>query len=154
MPVTVSGQNAEIGLANGDTISFWTRAVAASPFPDRLEVRLSIAGASTDVGTLATDVGDFTTVLLTVNPTLAAGGYPETWTQFTATLSGIPAATTGRFGFRYFVTDGGPAGNNSNYIGIDTVSLIREDRPPVPEPASLLLLGLGLAGLGIARRRG
>ncbi len=111
----------EIALANGDTMSFWTSAAAGSIWPDRLELRLSTAGASTNVGTLATDVGDFTTLLLTVNPTLAAGGYPETWTQFTATLSGIPAATTGRVGFRYFVTDGGPAGNNSNYIGIDTV---------------------------------
>ena len=111
----------EIGLADGDTISFWTRTVAGSIFPDRLQVRLSTAGASVNVGTLATDVGDFTTMLLEINPTLIQGGYPEVWTQFSATLSGIPAATTGRIGFRYFVTDGGPAGNNSDYIGIDTV---------------------------------
>ncbi len=60
-------------------------------------------------------------MLLEVNPTLAAGGYPEVWTQYTATLSGIPGGATGRIAWRYFVTDGGPSGANSNYIGIDTV---------------------------------
>jgi len=111
----------ELNLSNGDTISFWTRTATGSIWADRLQVRLSTAGSSTNVGTLATDVGDFTTLLLDINPTLTASGYPQTWTQYTATLSGIPANATGRFAFRYFVTDGGPSGNNSNYIGIDTV---------------------------------
>ena len=84
-------------------------------------MRLSTAGPSTNVGTLATDVGVFTTLLLDINPTLAVGGYPDTWTQFTATLSGIPAGATGRIAWRYFVTDAGFLGTNSDYIGIDTV---------------------------------
>jgi len=111
----------QIALADGGTISFWTRTVSGSLYPDRLEVRLSTAGSSTNVGTLATDVGDFTTLLLSINPTLALGGYPEVWTRYTATLAGIPGGAAGRVGFRYWVTDGGPVGNNSNYIGIDTV---------------------------------
>ncbi len=110
----------QIALADGDTIAFWTRTATGSVYPDRLEVRLSTAGSSTNVGTLATDVGDFTTLLLTVNPSLAVGGYPEVWTQFTVTLSGIPGGATGRVGFRYYVTDAGPSGSNSDYIGIDT----------------------------------
>lgn len=114
----------ELPMKNGDTVSFWTRTSTGSLWPDRLEVRLSLAGASTNVGTLATDVGDFTTLLLSVNPTLVAGGYPEVWTQYSATLSGIPAASTGRIGFRYFVTSGGPSGDNSNYIGIDTFEFV------------------------------
>jgi hypothetical protein len=64
-------------------------------------------------------VGDFTTLLLDINPTLASGGYPEVWTQYTVTISGVAAPTQGRFAFRYYVNDGGPAGNNSNYIGVD-----------------------------------
>ncbi|MFZ2360669.1 MAG: choice-of-anchor J domain-containing protein, partial [Anaerolineae bacterium] len=111
----------QLNLANGDTISFWTRTATGSSWPDRVELRLSTAGASTNVGTLATDVGDFTTLLLSVNPTLVAGGYPEVWTQYTATLSGISGGASGRIAFRYFVTNGGPSGANSNYIGIDTV---------------------------------
>ncbi|HSN74113.1 MAG TPA: choice-of-anchor J domain-containing protein, partial [Anaerolineae bacterium] len=114
----------ELNLANGDTISFWTRTADGSIWPDRLELRLSTAGASTNVGATAASVGDFTTLLLSVNPALAAGGYPEAWTQFTATLSGIPSGATGRIAFRYFVTGGGPNGNNSNYIGIDTVEYV------------------------------
>ncbi len=111
----------EVSLANGDTFSFWTRSVTGSSFPDRLEVRLSLNGASTNVGTAATDVGDFTTLLLEINPTLAIGGYPQVWTQYTVTLSSIPGGASGRFAFRYFVTNGGPSGSNSDYIGIDTV---------------------------------
>ena len=112
----------EINLANGNTISFWTRTAAASAYPDRLQVRLSTAGASTNVGTLSTDVGDFTTLLLDINPTLAVGGYPETWTQYTATLSGIPAGASGRIAWRYFVTNGGPSGANSNYLSLIHIS--------------------------------
>ncbi|HUR98636.1 MAG TPA: choice-of-anchor J domain-containing protein [Pyrinomonadaceae bacterium] len=108
---------------NGDTIKFWTRNPTDNPFPDRLEVRLSTNGASTNVGATSTSVGDFTTVLTTINPGLAVGGYPEVWTEFTLTLSGLPAGgVSGRVAFRYFVTGGGPTGDNSNYIGIDTFS--------------------------------
>jgi hypothetical protein len=110
----------ETALANGNTITFWTRVPAASSWPDRLEVRLSTNGASQNVGTTATSVGDFTTLMLSVNEGLTVGGYPEVWTQFTATISGLAAPTTGRIAFRYFVTGGGPSGNNSNYIGIDS----------------------------------
>ena len=111
---------------NGDTISFWTRTVTGANFPDRMQVRLSTAGASTNVGTGPTGVGDFTTVLLDINPTYNTGGgtppgnYPDVWTQVTLTLSGLPGATSGRIGFRYFVENGGPSGANSNFIGIDT----------------------------------
>jgi len=105
---------------NGDTISFYTRTVDAPAFPDRLQVRLSQSGASTNVGTLATDVGDFSTLLLDINPALTVAGYPNTWTLYTVTLSGLPGSTPGRIAFRYFVANGGPSGANSDYIGIDT----------------------------------
>ena len=109
-------------IHNGDVLSFWTRTVDAPAFPDRLEVRMSTNGASVNVGATNTSVGDFTTVLVTVNPTLTTTGYPNTWTQFTVTISGLPADVSGRFGFRYFVTNAGPAGANSDNIGIDDVS--------------------------------
>jgi hypothetical protein len=112
----------ELTLNDGAEFSFYTRTTTGSAWPDRLEVRLSTAGSSTDVGATSTSVGDFTTVLVEVNPSLTAGGYPETWTQFTATISGVGSNVQGRIAFRYFVTNGGPSGANSNFIGIDTVT--------------------------------
>ncbi len=112
-----------VSLQNGVVLSFWTRTVDAPAFPDRLQVRMSTNGASTNVGTTATDVGDFTTMLLDINPTYTIDGYPNVWTQFTVTLSGIASPTTGRLAMRYFVENGGPSGVNSDFIGIDTLSI-------------------------------
>ncbi|MBL7709663.1 MAG: choice-of-anchor J domain-containing protein [Chitinophagaceae bacterium] len=114
-----------VTMQNGDVLTFYSRTVTGAAFPDRLEVRLSTNGASTNVGATNTSVGDFTTVLLTINPTLTTTGYPSTWTQFTATISGLAAPTSGRIAFRYFVTSGGPAGANSDNVGIDNVQLNR-----------------------------
>ncbi|HMT07475.1 MAG TPA: choice-of-anchor J domain-containing protein [Pyrinomonadaceae bacterium] len=111
------------GIQNGHTLKYWTRTTTANPFPDRLQIRMSLAGASTNVGTGPTGTGDFTTVLRDINPAYDTGGvYPEVWTEFTDTISGVASPTSGRFAFRYFVEMGGPTGDNSNFIGIDTVS--------------------------------
>jgi uncharacterized repeat protein (TIGR01451 family) len=123
----------QVNFGTGATLTFFTRQVTGNPFPDRLEVRLSTAGASTNVGTTDASVGDFTTLLVSVNPNLTAGDgacpyvspgtYPAAWCQITLTATnGIPTSGSGRVAFRYFVTSGGPAGANSNYIGIDTFS--------------------------------
>jgi subtilisin family serine protease len=111
----------EITMNNGDEFTFWTRRTG-SQWEDRLQVRLSTSGDSTDVGTGAFDVGDFTELLLDINPTYAPGGFPAVWTEYTITIGGLSGPTDGRLAFRYFVEDGGPLGTNSDYIGIDTVS--------------------------------
>src|SRR4029078_5949387 len=97
------------------------RTVDAPAFPDRLQVRMSTNGASSNVGTTATDVGDFPALLLDINPTYTTAGYPTAWTQFTLVVSGVPSPTTGRLAFRYFVEDAGTSGSKSDYIGIDTL---------------------------------
>lgn len=108
---------------NGDVLQFYTRkptiGSGQTDYPDRLEVRLSTNGASTNVGANASDVGDFTALMLSINPTLTTNVYPQVWTQFTITVSGLPAPTSGRMAFRYFVTSAGSLGSNSDYIGID-----------------------------------
>ena len=56
-----------LSLRNGDTFSFFTRTTPGSAFPDRLELRLSLAGSSTNVGTTPTSVGNFSTLLLSIS---------------------------------------------------------------------------------------
>ena len=127
---------------NGDTISFFTRTVSAPAFPDRLLLKLSLNGASTASA-------DFSTTLVTVNGGLTVSGFPSVYTQFTATITGLGSPTSGRFALNYNVTGGGPAGNNSDFIGIDDVVYTSN---AVPEPASFAVLGLGALAL-IRRRR-
>ena len=109
-------------LHNGDRLIFSTRTVTSPFYPDRLQVRMSTNGSSANVGVSAADVGDFTTLLLDINPTYTTTGYPTAWTEFTATVTGVPSPTMGRLAFRYFVENAGPNGANADYIGIDTVS--------------------------------
>jgi uncharacterized repeat protein (TIGR01451 family) len=125
-----------LSLHNGAQVVFWTRKITETGpfFPDRLQVRMSTNGASTNVGSTATSVGSFTTLLLDINPTYANGGYPFDWTQYTLTLSGLSGTISGRIAFRYFVENGGPLGANSDYIGIDTACLPALAPPPPPPP--------------------
>ncbi|MCH8478658.1 MAG: choice-of-anchor J domain-containing protein [Wenzhouxiangella sp.] len=119
----------EVALENGTELRFWSRSTGDG-FADRLEVRLSTSGGSVDVGSSATDVGDFDSVLLTINESLDPFGYPDEWTEYVVTVSGLSAPTSGRFGLRYFVTDAGPSGANSDFIGIDTLSITQPSGPP------------------------
>jgi hypothetical protein len=93
---------------------------------------MSTNGASTDVGTGAFDVGDFTNLLLDINPTYTVGGYPETWTQFTVNISRTPPGTSMRLAFHYFVENGGPNGTRSDYIGIDRAVYVMPCATPTP----------------------
>jgi hypothetical protein len=116
---------------NGDVITFYSRTVTAPLYPDRLEVRFSNAGNGLDCGNTPTSVGTFTTLLLTINPSLTNTGYPQVWTQYTITLSGLTGPTNGRVAFRYFVTNAGPGGINSDYIGIDSYTYTSVVQPPI-----------------------
>ncbi|MDO9073943.1 MAG: choice-of-anchor J domain-containing protein [Rubrivivax sp.] len=135
-----------LSFSNGDVVSFWTRTVNVPAFPDRVELRFSNVGGI-DVGTAPTDVGTFA-LLLSVNPDLTTSGYPNTWTQYTSTITGLAGPTNGAIAFRYFVTSGGPSGDNSDYIGIDSLTITA-----VPEPATYLLMALGVGGLLLRRSR-
>ncbi len=125
-----------LSLVNGNVVRFFTRTTTGS-FPDRLQVLLSTAGTNTSVGTGTTlaSVGVFSTTLLDINPNLttltnsavssgSVNGYPIVWTAYDLTLTAIPTPTVGRIAFRYYVTNAGPSGANSDYIGIDDFSYI------------------------------
>ncbi|NOT51181.1 MAG: T9SS type A sorting domain-containing protein [Chitinophagaceae bacterium] len=132
----------------GDTLTFWS--FAAPPgFPDRLQVRWSGNGASTNVGATATSVGDFSNVWMDINPTYLLNGYSSAWTLYKVPITGIApfVAGTGRMAFRYFVENGGPAGFNSNFIGVDDVLIAR----PLPGwcPNTVSTLSVNITG-GVA----
>lgn len=107
-----------LGYKNGNIVSFYTRTAPGSTFPDRLELRIDPTGDGNNPTSV--DQGSYTELLLSINPNLEVGGYPEVWTLQTINISGLPPGITyTRFAFRYWVTDGGPNGSNSNIIGID-----------------------------------
>jgi hypothetical protein len=134
-----------VTLFNGATLTFYTRTTSDASFADRLELRLSQSGASSDVGGTSASFGDFGALALTINPALGTD-YPTDWTQYSVTFSGITDGTLGRFAFRYAVPD---TATNGNFIGIDSVTL------SVPEPSSFTLMLVALLPLGfaVARRR-
>lgn len=126
-------------------LSFWTRTVELAAFADSLEVRMATAGTS--VGSTATSVGDYTNLMAHINPGLTLTGYPEAWTNYVVTVTGLSGPTNVSFGFRYHVPNGGPEGSNSDYIGLDSVTVI------TPEPASMAVIGLGMAAMARRRKR-
>ncbi len=132
---------------NGDKVSFFTRTQTESLFPDRLQVRWSGNGSSVNVGSTESSVGDFSTLMLEINPNQTALGYPDGWTSYSVTMSGLSGGTSGRLAFRYYVTDAGAQGDNGNIVAIDNFQA-------VPEPGSLAALALGAAFVARRRRQG
>jgi hypothetical protein len=143
----------ELILNNGDTFSFYARQQDyvgpgnSDPFgfANALQVRLSTSGASTDIGSAYGDVGVFTSLQVDINPSFAKAGFPEVWTLYSFSYTG--ASTTGRVGFRFYTPDVDEYGS---YIGVDA---FETTATLVPEPTSIMLMGIGLVGLAYHRRR-
>lgn len=114
-----------ITVQNGDEVSFYSRVPANSSWADRLELRMSTAGSTSTAPSGLTDMGSYTTLALTINPTLVASQYPQVWTKYSYTVSGLTGQVSCRFALRYHVTNGGPSGANSNYIGVDSFKVKR-----------------------------
>ena len=121
-----------INVQNGDVVTFYTRIGKYSPtntasYADNLQFRMSTNGAATAAPTSgATTVGDYTNLLVEVNPNLNLTSYPASWTQYSYTVTGLTGPTDCKFAFRYYVTNAGANATNGDIIGIDTFSV---DRP-------------------------
>jgi len=108
------------GILAGDSLYFYARStdVAATNYPDSIRVMYSVSDST---------VGGTWTELRRIklpNPPVGSG----TWTKF-----GFRAPTTsanGRFAIRYNVANAGPSGSNSDYMGIDALTIERSAGPP------------------------
>ncbi|XSG75234.1 choice-of-anchor J domain-containing protein [Herpetosiphon llansteffanensis] len=113
-------------LENGKTVSFWTRSLGCISDPDRLDIRYSLAGTSTNVAS-GNNTGNFSNLIARINPNQETGhdadgsdGYPcNDWAEFTYTITGVNQPTVGRIGFRHYIVD---TSDNGQYIGIDDFS--------------------------------
>ena len=111
------------GILAGDSLYFWNRGstLGAATYTDSIRVMYSANGDSTASGTWI-DLGRFKCP----NPT--AGAPNNGWSRFgfMAPNSGL----NGRFAIRYNIVNGGISGANSNYIGIDALTIERIIAPP------------------------
>ena len=121
-----------VNVQNGDVVTFYSRigkysATNTASFADNLQLRMSTNGGFTTApSTGPTDLGDYTNLLVDINPNFNLTSYPATWTQYSYTVAGLDGPTDVKFAFRYYVINGGPNGTNSDIIGLDSFSV---DRP-------------------------
>lgn len=119
-----------ITMQNGDRIIFYTRCqtyASGTDFGNRLQLRVNLVNDGTNVGGSASEVGDFTTGLIDINPTYLeqpnSFAYPANWTRFEGKIYGLNNPAKGRFAFRYFVEGAGSNGRGSA-VGIDSVAYV------------------------------
>ena len=99
----------------GDTLSFWYRSPDGSTYPDPLQVWIS--------STAGTTHNDFD---IQVGSTFY--GSTSGWANWTGTF---PNAGTVRFAVRYYSTNGGPSGSETDYIGLDLFQVMGQEANPV-----------------------
>jgi hypothetical protein len=102
-----------VTLKNGDKFSFFTKGDSLGI--NRLEIRLNETDTTSAVGSQAGDIGKFTKLVGSVNPSSVINGYPKRWTKFEYTVIGLQDSITSRIAFRYYVTNP----KSQGAIGID-----------------------------------
>ncbi len=118
----------EIQLTGNDTLHFYVDAISEFPWIDNLRV-LVAAGSATSPTEFASTSFDLKNA-------------PPIWLPVQLDLPGNMSSV--RIAFEYYGSF-----TTSNYLGIDSISVTSA----VPEPATALLMGLGLAGIAQLRRR-
>ncbi len=98
-------------IAAGDSLVFYSRSKAGSPFPDSIRVMYSADGDSVPEALSWNELGRF------------KANTDDYWERraFAAPTSGV----NGRYAIRYCIADAGPASSNSDFIGIDALSIER-----------------------------
>ena len=97
----------EVTVSAGDTLKFWQRSPDGSTFPDPLQVWVSSTAGTTHTA-FDLQLGSFT-------------GSTTGWQQYVYTF---PNSGTVRFAVRYYSTNGGPGGSETDYVGLDYFEVI------------------------------
>lgn len=92
--------------------------------------------STVDVSANGTSLGAFTNMCTACTTT-------QSWQLFTTSFIATSNSTALQF------LNGDPLGDNSN--GLDNVSVVDNGSATIPEPATFVLVGLGLLGAGIRR---
>jgi len=98
-----------LNITAGNVLSFFCRTELGSTFPDSIRVMYNATGATLPEDLNWVELGRFEVDV--------AG----TWIKHS--YAAPNSSATGMFAIRYAVADGGPAGNNSDYIGIDQIEV-------------------------------
>ena len=123
----------ELNIKNGDKIIFWARALDDRQYPiytmDRMQILMDTTGTPPDIGNSAVSTGNFSKLLLDINPSYIEndnGGFPIRWTYYSITVRGLNAPVkAARIAFRYLGTDAGVNGPNyASVVCIDSLTFV------------------------------
>ncbi len=112
--------------AQAGTVSFWVKGANDPGYSDMLAFGFSSGGTAMTSFALA-------------QPIVAAGD----WTQYTLNFAAAGAGSVGRLAIVHL-----GLADSSDYVGVDSLMVTA-----VPEPQVWLLMGLGLAGIGLVKSR-
>ena len=132
-----------------DDTDLSTYFLAVIGFDDPGEVSLDVGGnLALTLPNMLAHAGSSSYEIFSSTETSAGDPFGE------VTLSGTFAGSHQYIGVFLGVRDGGGAASSIDYTGFDDVRLTLIDPPvPMPEPTTLLLMTVGLAGLGLVRPR-